>query len=349
MRILSIGGKSMNRGFRELGHELLSVGYHDDDNIKLHKPVNALKLFNRIRAEGYAPDFALCCDESSHPFLPGMEEIPCPTALYSVDSFRRRWHDTIAYAFDAVFVARKECGQGFSSGEIPVHWLPAYARQAPCGPLVPWELRETPERDIPVSFVGTVSQPHNPERKGFLQNFKRAHPLIIHSGPCEAIYRRSRIVLNQTVAADVNCRCFEAVINGAALLTEKSARGIEEIFTPGEHILPLYTRGNWREAAFIAGEALKKPEQLAEIAENGHKHVLACHMARNRAASVLKVMEELIRENADIKRLSRLDFRRAFLADAYAMLGEDTAEPAGETFAAIYREQAARTRMAIAV
>ena len=144
---------------------------------------------------------------------------------------------------------------------------------------------------------------------------------MIYSGPYKDIFRRSQIVLNQTACSEVNFRCFESVACGAALLMERCGHGLEELLVPGEHILPLYTRNDWREAAAIASRALAEPEKLAEMAAHGRRHVLANHLAWHRGQVVHDVMAGLIREDAPKRRLERLDFRRKFLAASYAMLG----------------------------
>jgi hypothetical protein len=45
-------------------------------------------------------------------------------------------------------------------------------------------------------------------------------------------------VLNQTAFSEINVRCFEAMACGAALLTERGCRGMQDLFVEGETILP---------------------------------------------------------------------------------------------------------------
>ena len=60
---------------------------------------------------------------------------------------------------------------------------------------------------------------------------------------------------------------------GAGLLMEKCGNGLDELFTPGENILPVYTRNDAAQAARIAAIFLERPAALEEIAKNGRELV----------------------------------------------------------------------------
>ncbi|CAK7037787.1 MAG: hypothetical protein DELT_00642 [Desulfovibrio sp.] len=316
MRILNLDAPFLAQGFTKLGHEVFRAGHDTGADLIVSHPRGALQVYNEVCATGFIPDIAFWCDGSNLPYFPGVEELPCPTAFYSIDTYCHPWHCGFANAFDAVFVAQKDHVPLFPTDSVTVRWLPLFASNL--AEEIPWE-----ERDIPVSFVGTRKHPNNPDREGFLQGFRRYAPLMLHTGEFEAVFSRSRIVLNQTACSEVNFRCFEAMACGAALLTEKCQHGMEELFTPGETILPVYTRNDSLQAAAVTKESLSWEEELREIAHNGRRHVAQNHMVQNRAAVVMEVMEELLREGAVRKRAGELRQRKEFIAASYGMLGHD--------------------------
>ena len=318
MRILNLDSTRMARGFTELGHEVFRVGYQEDADLQAHSPRNAVDIYNDVCGRGFVPDYVFWCDDGNLPYFPGVEELPCPTAYYSIDTYCNLWHFGFANAFDVVFVAQKEHVPLFSRDPVPVYWLPLFAMHVP--PATAWV-----ERDIPVSFVGNRQNANNPDREGFLQRFRRRQPVLLHTGAYEEIFSRSMIGLNQTACSEINYRCFEIMACGAALLMEHSLHGLDELFTPGENILPLYVRNDWEQAAAIAAEALREPERLAAIAAAGRDHVVRNHLVSHRAAFVHAIMADLIRENGASRRLEQLAHRRKLLVATYSMLGLDLA------------------------
>lgn len=127
-------------------------------------------------------------------------------------------------------------------------------------PSVSEQLGPQPERDIPLSFVGSLS-PDHVKRIAFLEYVATHAPLKVwgngierlpKTSPLHACYqgeawgrqmyeilRRSKITLNFHIdlAEDWanNLRLYEATGMGALLLTD-SKRNLAEIFVPGEHV-----------------------------------------------------------------------------------------------------------------
>lgn len=316
MRILNLDAPIMVQGFKELGHDVFCIGYHDDADLKVSQPRSALRLFSEVCATGFIPDIVFWCDGSNLPYFPRIEELPCPTAFYSIDTYCHHWHFGFANAFDAVFVAQKDHMDQFPEDLALLRWLPLFARHAP--EPIAWE-----ERDIPVSFVGTRKHQNNPDREAFLREFRYNAPLVLYTGDYVPIFSRSCIALNQTACSEINFRCFEAMACGAALLMERCLHGMGELFKPGENILPVYTRNQPLQAARIARKELARPEQLREVAERGREYVLRNHMARHRAAEIVSLMEGLLWKNAAQKRLQELHKRQQFIATSYGMIGHD--------------------------
>jgi len=229
MRILNLHHGAFVPTFRKLGHEVLSIGTTPESDVALAEPLSHKRLLDLLADRGFRPDLAFWCDACQVPWIFGLESLAAVVIGYSVDQYVNPWHVPYSAGFDAVFVAQKDYLPLFATPETPrpAAWLPLFcdpARSpAPDGP-----------RDIPVSFVGTVGDTVNADRKPFLDAFRTHAPLVVTRGAYGPIYGRSRLVLNQSAAGELNFRIFEAMACGAALLTEDVGNGLAELFTPGE-------------------------------------------------------------------------------------------------------------------
>lgn len=320
MRILNLDAPFLVPAFRAAGHEVFSIGLSSSCNQLVNHPVHAFELWEQVCAQGFVPDAVFCCDFGNLPYFPAVESLPCPSAYYTIDTYCNPWHLGVAYAYDHIFVAQREHVPLFTSQDMPAEWLPLFA-------ALPYSQPDQGPRDIPVAFVGSLKAKNIPDRLPFLEAFRRLHPLFMTSGPYEDIFHRSQIVLNQTAASELNFRCFEAMACGAALLMEHSPHGLEELFTPGENILPLYQRGNAAQAAAIAREALRQPQALADIAAKGQECVTRHHSDTHRAARVLTVLTDMVHHKAQRKRMAELPLRKIHIGSAYAMLFDELNAP----------------------
>lgn len=324
MRILNLDAPFLVPAFRAAGHEVFSIGTFSSCDQVVSHPVHAFQLWEQLCAQAFVPDVVFCCDSGNLPYFPAIESLPCPSAYYTIDTYCNPWHLGVAYAHDHIFVAQREHVPLFTSQDMPAEWLPLFAAVPQA---LPETLPDSPPRDIPVAFVGSLKAKNIPDRLPFLESFRRLHPLFMTSGPYVAIFQRSQIVLNQTAASELNFRCFEAMACGAALLMEHSPHGIEELFTPGENILPLYQRGNATQAAAIAREALRQPQALAAIAAKGQECVARHHSDAHRAARILTVLTDMLHQQAHSKRMAELPLREKHIGSAYAMLFDELNAP----------------------
>jgi len=322
MRVLILGAPFLNHAFASLGCEVLNVGDKPDCDVHYPHPMSVLKILERADSQGFRPDLAVYCDSGNMPQFFDLEKLPCPSALYSIDSYCNPWHIPFGHAFDTVFVAQKDYVELFARSGIPASWLPLFFCSAR-----PHCLEQA--RDIPVVFVGNIGARNNPDRRVFLDSFRRAHPLCVAKGDYVPLFNRSRIVLNQTAAGELNFRCFEALACGAALLMEECPNGLRDLFTPGEDILFPYARGNAPQAAATARAALGDPAALARIARQGRELVERKHSDVHRAAEMLRVMEALLRDAPHLRRLSpeNLPYRGELLSSAYFFLAAELNQP----------------------
>lgn len=322
MRILVLGAPFLNHGFRSLGHEVFNPGDKEECDLHCRHPLSALKIFERAQSLGFVADMALYCDSGNIPQFFDMEKLPCPSVFYSIDSYCNPWHVPLGHAFDLVFVAQKDYVGLFVASGVRAEWLPLFVRSDR-----PHLLESA--RDMDVSFVGTVGAANNPGRKPFLDAFGACRPLFVGRGDYVLPFNRSRIVLNQTAALEVNFRCFEAPACGAALLMEECDNGLRELFTPGEDILPTYRRADALEAAATAAAFLRAPSLLARIARQGRELVERRHRDTHRAAAIVDAVLPLLRGKAHEQRLLPENFSRRslLLANAYFFLFSELQGP----------------------
>ena len=329
MNILNLDNDMFVPAFKQAGHTVLTAGHRRHLNIVISHPVNALELYKRVCTDSFVPDVVFYCDSSNIPYFLRIEELPCASLFYSIDTYCHFWHYSYGHAFDHVFVAQKD-HLALMQKETCASWLPLFAMSAS-------PKNDFASRDIPVAFAGTLDPKTIPHRKVFLTNFRLHHPLYVTDKPFAHIYPRTQIVLNQTAMQEVNMRCFEAMAHGAALLMEEcEGHGILDLFAPAHNTLPLYRPGDFTHAVEIARHALANPDWLAEIAANGHALVHARHLASHRAATVLALMENLLHTKAYEVRLNELEKRKRGVSTSYYMLYDDAVKAGMADYAKVF-------------
>ncbi|MGE4539083.1 MAG: glycosyltransferase [Desulfovibrio sp.] len=316
MRILNLHHTAFVQVFRALGHEVLSLGTTAECDVALGEALSRNRLGELLAARFPDPDCVFWFDSCEVPWVFGLETLPTLTIGYSVDQYMHPWHVPYSAAFDAFFVAQKDFLPLFADCPTgrPAFWSPLF-----CNPR-----RDTAgeqARDIPVSFVGTLDGRVNTTRRAFLDAFRQRAPLFATTGSYVPVFQRSRIVLNQSVAGELNFRIFEAMACGAAVLTEETGNGLHDLFIPGENILT-YKRGDPADAARVAQVALDDPN-LGALAAAGRRTVLAHHTITQRAKTILDTAKSLIASRAPARRLAQLSTTTTETRKAYAMLAVD--------------------------
>lgn len=287
MRILNVEGTYFVRVFRDLGHEVLSLGASSDCDVVLDKPLAARGLFDVLQERGFWPDLALWADRCRPPTVLGLEHLPCVTIGYSIDQYCNPWHVPWSASFDHMLLAQKDYVPLFEARHLPrkAQWFPLFFNPVGMHP-------DPPERDIPVSFVGTISGSINRDRKRFLEEFRSSVPLVVRQGSYYPIYGRSQIVLNQSAVGEVNFRIFEGAGCGALMVTERIGNGLDELFVVGEEIA-LYERGDATDAARACRVFLGDSNRLRRMAAAGQQRVLREHTTTARAKGILDLARKL--------------------------------------------------------
>jgi hypothetical protein len=322
MNILCLEGAYFTAYLRRLGHQVFRVGQAcqaGEFELRLTRPVTSLKLLETAKAQGFVPDVLLWCDMCRPPAVIGLEAAPLTTLGFSIDQYVNPWHAPFSAAFDAFFVAQKDYLRLFEHKDLPrpVAWMPLF--------FDPDSTVPDPDspRDIPVSFVGTLDGPLNLGRKPFLDAFGRLVPLTAARGDFRPVYGRSRIVLNQSAARELNFRIFEAAGLGAAVLTEDVHAGLRDLFTPGENILPPYPPGDAATAAAIAQAYLAEPDRLTAIAAAGRRLVASRHSAAARARTLSQIAARHVASQTWRARLANQAAVRCETAKCFVSLATD--------------------------
>lgn len=237
-----------------------------------------------VRMAGWEPDVVVVADKSRAPFVLGVENFPCLTVFYCVDSHIHSYYPLYAQAFDICLVSLKDhlpwfAGKALATDQL--WWFPPFA---PDKSLAEPSKPQAAQFLWDCLFVGTVNAALNPARVAFLDELKRLVPgLHCARGNYLNLFPQGKVLLNHCVAGDLNFRVFEAMGSGGCLLTPAVGHGLHELFTDNVHLLT-YPPNNVQAAATQVLGILADPVRLENMRgaaltciDSGHR---ACHRAQ---------------------------------------------------------------------
>lgn len=281
MKILSIGSHYLCESFRKAGIDVCAivpgfmVVHPEDIPFEFYENPSQCADFIEQKIESFKPDLIFQGDHSGPLIHAGLEKYSIPKVWYAVDvHLHYHWYKHYAVLFDKVFCAQKNFVDVMSTYTPDVEWLPVFYLGAHTS-FVPWD-----QRTHFISFVGSMDGIKNPQRVALFDQLKK-HGIKVNivSGLYEPVYSNSKIVINQSVANDLNLRFFEAAGCGALLITDRLTHSMNEILTPDEDYL-VYSHGNvdeliekihWVRDNDKAAEAMARRAQLKII--NNHLEI----------------------------------------------------------------------------
>jgi len=328
--------------FREAGHRVATAGLADNLEIQILSPLVHIDQIIEQVGGGFRPDVVVIHDNSAPMTFVGLEDLSCPIIFYAVDTHHHtELHCYLSQLFDYTYVAQRDYIPAFSAlGFEAPEWLPLWA---------PVRFESSDEKKYGAVFVGTMNRELNPDRVDFFDKLKQKVEILCTTGHYPSYFPYAQVVINQTVKGDLNFRTFEAMMCGAALLTEESGNGLRELFTPDVH-LATYEKNNVDQAAAKIKGMLAHPERTRAMAMAGREEVLARHTAKQRAEVLLDRIKTLKKRTSPIRnyaaminyhvlgnRLRKMDAMLSVKAFAEGMKMLDRAirakEPIGDTIA----------------
>jgi hypothetical protein len=279
-------------------------------------------------SKGEIPEALVLADASCPPFVLGVEDFPCLTAFFVVDSHVHSWYPLYAQAFDLALVTLGQHLENFARGRLDagriLHSPPfALEKHQPPDPM--------PEKEWDLVFAGTLLAKRNPERYAFMAELKRRFPsLHITGDPFAGVYPRARLVLNES-RGELNYRVFEALSHKSCLLTPDIGEAVREVFVDGKELF-LYPPHDVDAVIALAERLLADAPLRERVAGAGFAAVNARHRGRHRArdaaAWLLGFLHSGEARRMSAERLARAPaIRREFLRLLYLHHAETVEDP----------------------
>lgn len=283
---------------RSYGHRVITVGFNNDnyelssDDVKRFTHASErsalLQGFDYTYSSGteidtilknlpgdFYPDVIVYHDDSNPIlYISGLEEVPIPTIFYSIDiHLHKDRHQYFCGLFDKTLVAQKDYVSDMTAYCPDTQWFPLWSRIS---------LQPSPVKDIELCFRGSLNPRVNHNRCKFFEALALHTKIDCQSGPFGEVFSRSKIVINQTIKADLNFRVFEAMMCGAMLLTPRINNGQNELFIAGQDLVE-YEEQNIQDALEKITYYLSHEEERAAIASAGREKVIQMHTEEIRA------------------------------------------------------------------
>jgi hypothetical protein len=288
MKVLLLGNPYFGEDLAELGHEVKTARFECPSDVPITRiPAAAEEIFSALPF-GWNPDLVLLGDESTHPLVVGLETLDVPLAWYAIDShIHLQWHRAYAAVFDVILVAQRDVAPQYQydPSRQAVHWFPLF-----CHPRHARKLNLPKQHEL--CFVGTLNPRLNPDRVRFIRAIQERFPIYVATGDYVEVFNRSKVVLNQCVAGDINFRTFEVLGCGSLLLMERVGNGLEDLFQDRMHLV-LYDKGNVEQVVELTRYYAEHEAEREAIAAHGREAVLKAHTSRFRAETLLARLRSL--------------------------------------------------------
>ncbi|MBQ7738166.1 MAG: glycosyltransferase family 1 protein [Desulfovibrionaceae bacterium] len=276
---------------------------------------------------GFEPDILVVADKSIPPFVLGMENFPCLTVFYAVDSHIQSWYPYYAQAFDICLLSLKDHIPSFVGPFLDqkrIFWSPPFAQDH----LYP-DPNKNYQKKWDCIFVGRVNN-NTPKRKIFLDSLKtKIDNLYVTFGNYAELFPQAKVVLNFCEHNDLNFRVFEALGMGSALVTPNIPNGQNELFKVGQHFLT-YDLENEASCLKAIDRLLIDDFLRAHLEHNGLELINAKHRAKHRAEAFLANVQkatEMDKEMIKRRQANALKIRQETLRILYLLWAKEFNNP----------------------
>ena len=312
-RLLWIGSPFFSSALPACGWELCSINFEN---------LAVFSWAELVARAGWEPDVLVVADKSRLPFVLGMEDMPCLTVAYCVDTHIHSWLPLYAQGFDLCLASLRDHLPLFRNKALEaecLHWFPAFAKE---------DDRPGPgEEEWDCLFVGTISADTTPKRMAFLRELGALVPgLHTVRGDYRRFFPKGRIVINHCEAGDLNFRVFEALGCGACLLTPRIGHGLLDLFQDGVHLVT-YRQDDARDATDRIRELLANPHQRSLLRTAGLAAIDAGHRSRHRTEEFSRLLRAWPQSRIRERRQRAVSIREQWLRIIYLHMAETEADP----------------------
>jgi len=312
-RLLWIGSPFFSPALPACGWELCAINFEN---------LAVFSWADLVARAGWEPDVLVVADKSRPPFVLGVENMPCLTVAYCVDTHIHSWLPLYAQAFDLCLASLRDHLPLFKNkalGEECIHWFPAFAKDDDR----PGSLEEKWD----CLFVGTLSGDKTPKRMAFMQELRALVPgLHAVRGDYRRLFPTGRVALNHCEAGDLNFRVFEALGCGACLLTPRIGHGLLNLFQDGVHLVT-YNPDDAEDAARRIHELLANPLKRSLLRTAGLAAIDAGHRARHRAEELSRLLRAWPLPRTLERRQQATQVRERWLRIIYLHMAESETDP----------------------
>jgi len=289
--------------------------YENPGELSLHWSDGLPDLLNRLPPD-WKPDWVVWWLPEYLRIIPGIEDCPYPTLLVVSD-----WNVISEPLYQVVEAFDVVATDAMGAERLQAHGVDVPVFQAPLYGFVPGHHRLIGgERDIPVGYIGnTNGLVYNQRMQTLALACHGLEPgqVVIASGVFGEEYvrllNRFRITINHSLRGELNMRTFEAMACGSLVFCEDSNREAPEHFRDGEHLV-LFNQDNLVDKLKYY---LSRPEELAEIAENGRLKVQEFTYQRQWARLIQQAEELYQQRERPFKKLSLEEQDRRYANYAY--------------------------------
>ncbi len=281
-----------------------------------------------VNMAGCEPNVVVVADKSLPPFVLGVENFPCITVFYAVDSHIHSWFSNYAQAFDFCLVSLHDHVSFFKNKNLAserIMWCPPFARDTDAP-------NPNAKTQYDCLFVGSIHAENLPHRLAFFKELEQYVPnLHIEQGAYAKIFPLGRVLINHCENADLNFRVFEALGCGGALVTPQVEHGLNKLFTSGKELIT-YESGNAKAAGKVINNLLANNTLRQNIAEQGLLKINSKHRAIHRAQALTRLINSVPWQNTIDERLKnsaqvrKIWLRQIYLLFAEVMQGEQVRE-----------------------